>query len=141
MARPLSKIAPQWWDYTTLPKELVDEVAQLKVKDIENLSRDGFRVVMYDTIEDLWISEALEYIEAWTQATPDRPVGICGPIGPTEQLPLVARLVNALEINLKHAHFDLEGNVPGPGSALRERVEAPYQPGRVELQDNWSLQF
>ena len=28
-----------------------------------------------------------------------------GPIGPTEQLPLVARLVNALDLNLSHAHF------------------------------------
>ena len=33
------------------------------------------------------------------------PVGICGPIGPTEQLPLVARLVNELNLNLKSAHF------------------------------------
>jgi glucosamine-6-phosphate deaminase len=32
-------------------------------------------------------------------------VGICGPIGPTEQLPLVARLVNELGLSLKHAHF------------------------------------
>ncbi|MEY3775189.1 MAG: hypothetical protein RLZZ129_1969, partial [Verrucomicrobiota bacterium] len=31
--------------------------------------------------------------------------GICGPIGPTEQLPLVARLVNTLGLNLRHAHF------------------------------------
>jgi glucosamine-6-phosphate deaminase len=32
-------------------------------------------------------------------------VGICGPIGPTEQLPLVARLVNDLNLNLRSAHF------------------------------------
>src|SRR5581483_10831740 len=32
-------------------------------------------------------------------------VGICGPIGPTEQLPLVARLVNALDLKLHSAHF------------------------------------
>ncbi|MCC7408136.1 MAG: hypothetical protein IT442_08695, partial [Phycisphaeraceae bacterium] len=38
-------------------------------------------------------------------ATAEAPAGICGPIGPTEQLPLVARLVNALGINLRHAHF------------------------------------
>ena len=35
----------------------------------------------------------------------DNPVGICGPIGPTEQLPLVARIVNAIGLNLKHSHF------------------------------------
>jgi glucosamine-6-phosphate deaminase len=62
-------------------------------------------VKLYDTLEDFYLAEALEYIHAWKQATPDRPAGICGPIGPTEQLPLVARLVNELEIDLKHAHF------------------------------------
>ncbi len=60
---------------------------------------------MYDTLEDFYLAEALEYIHAWRQATADRPAGICGPIGPTEQLPLVARLVNELGINLRHAHF------------------------------------
>jgi glucosamine-6-phosphate deaminase len=60
---------------------------------------------MYDTLEDFYLAEALEYIAAWKQATADNPVGICGPIGPTEQLPLVARLVNELGLSLKHAHF------------------------------------
>src|SRR5208283_3098873 len=46
-----------------------------------------------------------EYIEAWSQASEEHPAGICGPIGPTEQLPLVAQLVNALDLNLRHAHF------------------------------------
>jgi glucosamine-6-phosphate deaminase len=101
----MSSIAPGWWDYTTLPEELLEEVARLTVDDVVKLSRDGFRVVMYDTLEEFYLAEALEYIEAWRQATPDEPVGICGPIGPTEQLPLVARLVNALDVNLKHAHF------------------------------------
>ena len=40
-----------------------------------------------------------------SRATPDNPVGLCGPIGPTEQLPLVALLVNALDLSLHHAHF------------------------------------
>jgi glucosamine-6-phosphate deaminase len=39
------------------------------------------------------------------KGTADNPAGICGPIGPTEQLPLVARLVNELSLSLKHAHF------------------------------------
>lgn len=105
MPRRLSTIAPDWWDYTTLEPDLLADVARLTVRDIEQLSRPGFKVVFYDTLEDFYLAEALEYIEAWRQATPDNPVGVCGPIGPTEQLPLVARLVNALELNLKHAHF------------------------------------
>jgi glucosamine-6-phosphate deaminase len=56
-------------------------------------------------VADFYLAEALEYIDAWRQASEDRPAGICGPIGPTEQLPLVARLVNELEIDLRHAHF------------------------------------
>ena len=54
---------------------------------------------------EAYLAEALEYIAAWKQATSDNPVGICGPIGPTEQLPLVARLVNELGLSLRHAHF------------------------------------
>lgn len=120
MPRPISKVAPEWWDYTTLPLELLDEAARLSVKQLEKLSRPGFRVVMYDTLEDFYMAEALEYITAWKQSTSDNPVGICGPIGPTEQLPLVARLVNELELDIRSAHFwgmdewvDAEG-VPVP---------------------------
>jgi len=105
VARRLSKLAPDWWDYTTLDQDLLDEAARLKAEDLPGLSREGFRVVIYDTLEEFYLAEALEYIEAWRQATPDTPAGICGPIGPTEQLPLVARLVNALDLNLRHAHF------------------------------------
>ena len=54
------------------------------------LSRLGFQVVFYDTLEEFYLAEALEYVNAWKQSTADNPVGICGPIGPTEQLPLVA---------------------------------------------------
>ena len=105
MARPLSRIAPDWWDYTTLDAELIRDAAALAPEDLLALSRPGFRVVFYDTLEDFYLAEALEYIAAWRQATADDPVGICGPIGPTEQLPLVARLVNELGLDLRHAHF------------------------------------
>lgn len=103
--RPLSKIAPGWWDYTTLDREILDDAARLKADDLLGLSRPGFAVKFYDTREDFYLAEALEYITSWRQATETRPAGLCGPIGPTEQLPLVARLVNELEINLRHAHF------------------------------------
>jgi glucosamine-6-phosphate deaminase len=103
--RPISRIAPGWWDYTTLDRELLDAAAALTADDLLQLSRPGFSVRFYDTLEDFYLAEALEYISAWRQATPQRPVGICGPIGPTEQLPLVARLVNELELDLRHCHF------------------------------------
>ncbi len=103
--RPFSLVAPGWWDYTTLDREILDDAARLTVEDMAALSRPGFTVTIYETVEEFYLAEALEYIDAWRQATPEQPAGICGPIGPTEQLPLVAQLVNALEIDLRHAHF------------------------------------
>jgi len=105
MSRKISMLAPDWWDYTTLDDKLLNDAARLTPKDMLSFSREGFKVVFYDTLEDFYLAEALEYINAWKQATADNPVGICGPVGPTEQLPLVARLVNELGINLKNAHF------------------------------------
>lgn len=105
MPRKLSTIAPEWWDFTTLDEDIIRDAAKLTADDLLGLSREGFKVVMYDTLEDFYLAEALEYITAWRQSTADNPVGICGPIGPTEQLPLVARLVNELNLSLKHAHF------------------------------------
>jgi len=100
-----SAISPDWWDYTCLDGDIVEAVARLTPRDLEKLSRPGFRVVFYDTLEDFYLAEALEYIAAWKQSTDDNPVGICGPIGPTEQLPLVARLVNELGLDLRSGHF------------------------------------
>ena len=105
MPRRLSAIAPDWWDYTTLDREIIEEAARLTPRDLLRLSRPGFRVVFYDTLEEFYLAEALEYIEAWRQSTDDNPVGICGPIGPTEQLPLVARIVNALDLDVRSGHF------------------------------------
>jgi len=105
MPRKLSSIAPDWWDYTTIEDDLVRAAAALTPKQLAQLSRPGFKVVFYDTLEDFYLAEALEYVEAWRQSTADNPVGICGPIGPTEQLPLVARIVNALNLDVRSGHF------------------------------------
>jgi glucosamine-6-phosphate deaminase len=105
MSRKLSMLAPGWWDFTTLDEQILKDASGLGPKDILELSRDGFKVVFYDSLEDFYLAEALEYITAWKASTSGSPVGICGPIGPTEQLPLVARLVNELKLNLSNAHF------------------------------------
>lgn len=105
MPRKLSSIAPDWWDYTTLDDEILQAAARLTPERMLKLSRPGFKVVFHDTLEDFYLAEALEYITAWRQSTDDNPVGICGPIGPTEQLPLVARLVNELGLDVRSAHF------------------------------------
>jgi glucosamine-6-phosphate deaminase len=105
MPRKLSAIAPGWWDYTTLDAELIADAAALTARELVGLSRPGFTVVLYDTLEEFYLAEALEYVDAWRQSTDDNPVGICGPIGPTEQLPLVARIVNVLGLDVRSGHF------------------------------------
>ena len=105
MPRKPSSIAPDWWDYTTLDDDILQAAARLTPERMLKLSRPGFKVVFHDTLEDFYLAEALEYIAAWRQSTDDNPVGICGPIGPTEQLPLVARLVNELGLDVRSAHF------------------------------------
>jgi len=80
MPRKLSAIAPDWWDYTTLDDELIRDAAALTPEKMLGLSRPGFKVVMYDTLEEFYLAEALEYITAWKQSTPDNPVGL-GPAG------------------------------------------------------------
>lgn len=107
MPRPISKLAEGWWDYTTLDSSILHDAAQLTPRDLVQLSRPGFEVKIYDTVQEFYAAQALEYIDAWKQSTPDNPAGICGPIGPTEQLPIVALMVNALGLDLKKldAHF------------------------------------
>ncbi|HRJ71299.1 MAG TPA: hypothetical protein PLS03_03690 [Terrimicrobiaceae bacterium] len=107
MPRPISKLAEGWWDYTTLDPEILNDAARLTPKDLMQLERPGFSVRIYETPQEFFSAQALEYIDAWRQSTPDNPAGICGPIGPTEQLPIVALMVNALGLDLKKhdAHF------------------------------------
>ena len=82
--RPLSKISPEWWDYTTLDRQILDDAARLTADDLAALPRPGFAIRFYDTREEFYLAEALEYIQAWRQATPEQAAGICGPVGPTE---------------------------------------------------------
>ncbi len=140
--RTISKIAPGWWDYTTLDHAILDDAARLSAHELLGLSRPGFTVKFYDTVEDFYLAEALEYITAWQQATEEEPAGVCGPIGPTEQLPLVARLVNELNISLKHAHFwgmdewivnGVEAPMDFPLSFARADMELCFNRIRPEL--------
>jgi glucosamine-6-phosphate deaminase len=105
MARKYSSVAPDWWDYTTLDSELIEAAAKLTPAGILALSRPGFEVMFYDSLEEFYLAEALEYVAAWRQSTDDNPTGVCGPIGPTEHLPLVARIVNELGLKIHSAHF------------------------------------
>ncbi len=103
--RSISKVAPGWWDYTTLDEKILNEAAKITIDKLKRFERPGFKINIYDTVQEFYSAEALEYISAWLQATEDSPAGICGPIGPTEQLPIVAQMVNAMNLNLRNCHF------------------------------------
>ena len=142
MSRPLSKISPEWWDYTTLDERILKDAARLTEKDIRQMARPGFRIAMYDTLEEFYLAEALEYINAWKKSTADNPAGICGPIGPTEQLPLVARIVNDLDLDMREAVFwgmdewyldGREAPVTHPLSFKRADLELCFNRIRKEL--------
>ena len=103
--RKQSKVASEWWDYTTLDDEILNDAAKLTIEDIRQLKRPGFEIRFYDTLESFFTAEALEYVQAWNASTADNPAGICGPIGPTAQLPLVAEIVNGLELDVREGYF------------------------------------
>ncbi len=105
MSRAISKVAPDWWDYTTLDEKILNDAAKLTVRDLQQLARPGFQVKIYDTLEEFYLAEALEYIDCWRQSTADNPTGLCGPIGPTAQLPLVARIINDLSLDMREGVF------------------------------------
>ena len=42
MARKLSMLAPEWWDFTTLEDDLLMDAAKLTPDDLLQLSRPGF---------------------------------------------------------------------------------------------------
>ena len=137
--RAMSTVAPGWWDYTTLDREILDDAARLTPDDLLKLSRPGFAVRFYDTLESFYVAEAMEYVRAWQQSTASAPAGLCGPIGPTEQLPLVAQIVNDLQINVKEGHFwamdewylgDREAPVTHPLSFARADLELCFN--RIE---------
>ena len=53
--RNKSKIAENWWDYTTLDEEILNDAAKLSEKDIGQLSRPGFSIKFYDTLESFYL--------------------------------------------------------------------------------------
>jgi glucosamine-6-phosphate deaminase len=103
--RATSKISKDFWDYTTLDSRILEDAAGLTERDLLQLERPGFSVRVYNTRDEFFLAEALEYVWAWQQSTATKPAGICGPIGPTEQLPLVAQIVNDLQIDVREGHF------------------------------------
>ena len=50
--RNLSKVAPDWWDYTTLDEEILNDAARLTIKDVDQLQRPGFSIKFYHQLQE-----------------------------------------------------------------------------------------
>jgi glucosamine-6-phosphate deaminase len=99
---------PGWWDWTGFAAENPEMMARIRaltLEDMAKLSRPGFKVRVFANAQEFFLAEALEYIEPWQRATADNPVMVCGPVGPVEQLPLVAEIINTLRLDVRHGHF------------------------------------
>ncbi|MGD1833999.1 MAG: hypothetical protein ACPKOP_11695 [Sphaerochaetaceae bacterium] len=131
--RNISKVAKGWWDYTTLDPEILDAAARLTAKDLLALKKPGFNIRFYETRDDFFLAEALEYIKAFTSSTADDPKGICGPIGPTEQLPLVARIINEMEIDVREGHFWAMDEWVVDGKEVDESYPLSFRRADMEL--------
>lgn len=127
---------PGWWDWTSFAMEnpeMMDEVRVLTLEDMVGLSRDGFTVRLYHTPQDFYLAEALEYVRAWQRSTVDNPVMFCGPVGPTEQLPLVAEIINDLGIDVRDGYFAAMDEFIGPNGRAID-VENPLSFKRANLE-------
>lgn len=131
--RKQSKIAPGWWDFTTLDNEIVSAAAGLTLNDLLQMQRPGFRIRVFDSIEEFYLAEALQYVETWRVSTTSNPKGICGPIGPTEQLPLVARIINDLGIDVRDGHFWAMDEWYDRGSAVPADHPLSFKRADMEL--------
>ena len=47
----------------TLDAGLLEDASKITAEDLVGLSRPGFRVTIYDTLEEFYCAEALEYVE------------------------------------------------------------------------------
>ena len=52
--RALSKISPDWWDYTTLDREILDEAAKITIENLKSFERPGFKINIYDTLQEFY---------------------------------------------------------------------------------------
>ena len=55
--RNLSKISPDWWDYTTLDRDILDAAAKLTLEDRPKLQRKGFKINVFDTLQEFYAAE------------------------------------------------------------------------------------
>ena len=89
MARAISKVAPDWWDYTTLDAELLEDAAKLTERRCQ-LSRSRFQFLPRDA-RGLYLAKRLVRRGLAASSRTTRTGSAADRAD--EQLPLVARIV------------------------------------------------
>ena len=66
----------------------------------------GIELKLVDKESDLFLDMALSILDVITRCgRENRECGIIVPVGPTDQYPVLAEVINHLDISLKHVHF------------------------------------
>ena len=49
--RAFSKISQDWWDYTTLDRDILDAAARITLDTLKSYERPGFKINLYNTFQ------------------------------------------------------------------------------------------
>lgn len=122
-----------WTAYAAKHPGQMEDVRNLDLTDPRLNRRDGFRVKLYYSAQDFFVAEALEYVHALSRSTADNPVGFCGPVGPTEQLPLVAQIINDQNISVRDGFFAGMDEFIVDGKAINSACELSFKRCDLEM--------
>ena len=45
--RAFSKISADWWDYTTLDREILDAASRITIENLKSFERPGFKINLF----------------------------------------------------------------------------------------------
>jgi len=128
-----------WWDWSSVAAERPDmmkEIRRMTFDDVLALGRKSggrFRVVSYDTPQDFFAAEALEYIRVLSSSTPDNPKAICGPVGPVEQHGPLWRIVNEMHVCLRDGIFlSMDEFIDEEGMAIPQSHPLSFAKANIE---------
>lgn len=86
----------------------------------EKMMPSGIRLRLVPEEADVYLDMALTMLESIRRCGREkRPCVMIVPVGPTGQYPILAEMVNRLEISLKHVHFfNMDEYLMAPGRAI-----------------------
>ncbi len=127
MGRPLSVVAPEWWDYTTLQREILEDAAGLVAE----------YTASYDDIRCVIVQGGRGETKHWAFNAPPRRSGKYGdePMPPEEYKALPARVVDLPPVTIiQNARTTGAGQVSSvPTQALTVGAVETFKAERVSI--------